>query len=69
MCLMKLLKLCEQVNMKLWSLLSEIQVVHHFTEVVVVVVCFKFPSELTNVKVSVLFNQIILLYMNINNNN
>ena len=59
---MKLLKPCEQVNMKLWLLLIEIQ---DFTEVVVVV-CPKFPSELTNIKVlmwlqkGVLFNQIII---------
>ena len=46
--------------MKLWSLLSEIQLVQ-FMEVVVVVVCFKFPSELTTVKVRVVFNQFIFI--------
>ena len=54
---MKLLKLCEQVNMKLWLLLIAIQ---DFTEVVV---CPKFPSELTLMWLQkrVVFNQIIFI--------
>ena len=58
MSLMKLLKPFEQVNMKLWLLLIEIQ---DFTEVVVV--CQKFLSELTIMWLQkrVVFNQIIFI--------
>ena len=58
MSLMKLLKPYEQVNMKLWLLLIEIQ---DFTEVVVV--CPKFLSELTIMWLQkrVVFNQIIFI--------